>query len=160
MAAVAADPAAEESTLLVLCRLCVVGLSVTGAALVLRSSAGVDRVVAATDGTAAVEDLQFDLGEGPGVDAARDGPVLTPDLTVVGDRWPVFAPAAAGAGVAAVFAFPLRVDGVTIGVLDLYRATPGGMTDQALRRRGPPRPPSCCYGCRPRPGRRPRCTRS
>lgn len=132
IAAVAADPAAAESMLLVLCRLCAVGLSLTGAALVLRSSAGVDRVVAATDGTAAVEDLQFDLGEGPGVDAARDGPVLTPDLTAAGDRWPVFAPAAAGAGVAAVFAFPVRAGRVTIGVLDLYRDTPGELTAQAL----------------------------
>ena len=61
-----AEPAAGESMLLALCRLCVVGLSLTGAALVLLSSAGLDRVVAATDGTAAAaEDLQFDLGEGP-----------------------------------------------------------------------------------------------
>ena len=44
----------------------------------------------------------------------------------------MFAPAAAGVGVAAVFAFPVRVDGVTIGVLDLYRDTSGGLTDQAL----------------------------
>lgn len=132
-AAVAAEPAAGESALLVLCRLCVVELSVTDAALVLRSSAGLDPVVAVTDGTAAaVEDLQFDLGEGPGVDAARDGPVLTPDLTAASDRWPLFAPAAAGAGVAAVFAFPVRAGRVTIGVLDLYRDTPGELTDQAL----------------------------
>lgn len=66
IAAAAAEPAAGESMLLALCRLCVVGLSLTGAALVLLSSAGLDRVVAATDGTAAAaEDLQFDLGEGP-----------------------------------------------------------------------------------------------
>jgi len=78
IAAAAAEPAAGESMLLALCRLCVVGLSLMGAALVLLSSAGWTGVVAATDGTAAAaEDLQFDLGEDPGVDAARAGPVLT-----------------------------------------------------------------------------------
>jgi hypothetical protein len=99
IAAAAAEPAAGESMLLALCRLCVVGLSLMGAALVLLSSAGWTGVVAATDGTAAAaEDLQFDLGEDPGVDAARAGPVLTPDLTVTSDRWPLFVPTAVGVG--------------------------------------------------------------
>lgn len=35
-------------------------------------------------------------------------------------------------GVAAVFAFPVRAGRVTIGVLDLYRDTPGELTDEAL----------------------------
>jgi hypothetical protein len=40
-------------------------------------------------------------------------------------RWPWFGVAAVDAGVRAVFAFPLRVGGIRIGVLDLYRDTPG-----------------------------------
>ena len=44
----------------------------------------------------------------------------------------MFAPGVAAVGVAAVFAFPVRVGRVTIGVLDLYRDTPGRLTDQAL----------------------------
>src|ERR1051325_5839133 len=53
----------------------------------------------------------------------------------VGDgraRWPVFAPAALHAGVGAVFALPLQVGGMRLGVLDLYRAGPGGLDRQQL----------------------------
>jgi hypothetical protein len=52
--------------------------------------------------------------------------VLAPDLAAAAERWLVFAPGVAAVGVAAVFAFPVRVGRVTIGVLDLYRDPPGG----------------------------------
>ena len=66
------------------------------------------------------------LGEGPGVDALAGGPVLVADLTSVDSlaRWPVFAPAAVHAGAAAMFALPLRVGAVHVGVMDLYCAEP------------------------------------
>ena len=85
-----------------LCRSCAQLMPMTGAAMVLQSSAGLDRVVAATQGLAVeVEELQFELGEGPGVDALRvDGPVLQSDLQNAVRRWPLFAPAAAAVGVA------------------------------------------------------------
>ena len=117
-----------------LCASCCVDLPMTGAAIVLQSIAGLDRVVAATEGVAAtVEELQFELGEGPGVDALKqDGPVLRSDLRSATGRWPMFAPAAMAAGVEAVFAFPLQVGGIHLGVLDLYRDTPGGLIDGIL----------------------------
>jgi ANTAR domain-containing protein len=87
----------------------------------------------ATDRIAAeMEELTLTLGEGPGVDALFGGPVLAADL-IAPDcvaRWPVFAPAAVHAGVRAVFALPLQVGGVRLGVLDLYRAQPGGELDR------------------------------
>jgi len=117
-----------------LCAACAKELPMTGAAMVLQSTAGLDRVVAATDGLAvAVEHLQFELGEGPGVDAVRqDGPVLRSELRTTSSEWPLFAPAAVAEGVAAVFAFPLHVGGIRLGVLDLYRDTPGGLIDGIL----------------------------
>ena len=117
-----------------LCAVCSRTLPMTGVAIVLQSTAGLDRIVAATDGLAAtVEELQFDLGEGPGVDALRqEGPVLRSDLRTGVARWPVFAPAAAAVGVAAAFAFPLQVGGIRLGVLDLYRDTTGGLLNGVL----------------------------
>ena len=116
-----------------LCASCVADLPMTGAAIVLQSIAGLDRVVAAEGVATAVEELQFELGEGPGVDALKqDGPVLRSDLRSAAGRWPMFAPAARAAGVEAAFAFPLQVGGIRLGVLDLYRDTPGALIDGIL----------------------------
>jgi hypothetical protein len=85
-------------------------------------------VLAATDERAwQLEELQFALGEGPCVEASGGGrPVLEPDLVAAGSsRWPRFGAAVLDAGVRAVFAFPLRVGAIRVGVLDLYRDTPG-----------------------------------
>jgi GAF domain-containing protein len=81
-----------------------------------------------------LEDLQFSLGEGPCVDASQTGrPVLQPDLARTGGRrWPVFTADAAAADLAAVFAFPLRVGGIRLGVLDLYRTTTGVLAGDEL----------------------------
>jgi hypothetical protein len=88
-------------------------------------------VLAATDARARqLEELQFAFDEGPCVEASRaDHPVLQPELTATGSvRWPRYSAAALDAGVCATFAFPLRVGAVRIGVLDLYRDTPGDLT--------------------------------
>jgi ANTAR domain len=74
-----------------------------------------------------LEELTLTLGEGPGVDAISGGPALVADLTAPQclTRWPAFAPAAAQAGVRAVFALPLQIGGIQLGVMSLYRAQPG-----------------------------------
>lgn len=74
-----------------------------------------------------VEELQLTLGEGPGVDAfALGSAVLAPDLRADGKRlrWPVFALEAVTAGAVAAFEFPLRIGGISPGVLDLYSDVP------------------------------------
>jgi hypothetical protein len=82
-----------------------------------------------------MEDLQFTLGEGPCVDCSSTGfPVLQPDLARTGPaRWPMFSAGALDAGIRAIFAFPLRVGGIRVGVLDLYRDTAGDLDDGELR---------------------------
>jgi hypothetical protein len=74
------------------------------------------------------------LGEGPGVDVRGGGAVLVGDLTDAGwlTRWPMFAPAAALAGVTAVFALPLQVGAIRVGALTLYRAGPGDLGPMQL----------------------------
>jgi GAF domain-containing protein len=77
-----------------------------------------------------IEDLQYTLGEGPCVDAYRQGRVVAePDLAdPVTRRWPGFTPPALEAGVRAVFGFPLRVGTVRLGALNLYRDRSGPLT--------------------------------
>lgn len=118
-----------------LVRACARALPVSGVGMVLMTDDGPAGTVAVTDGPAAtLEDLQFTLGEGPGVEASRTGrPVLQPDLPATGaTRWPGFTPAAVGDGICAVFAFPLRMGGIRLGVLDLYRDRPGPLSDAEL----------------------------
>jgi GAF domain len=118
-----------------LIQMCARVVRVSGVGLALMTDEGPAGTVAATDGTALqLEELQFSLGEGPCVDASRTGrPVLQPDLARTAQtRWPAFAAGAEAAGLVAVFAFPLRVGGIRLGVLDLYRTTAGVLTDREL----------------------------
>ncbi len=80
--------------------------------------------------SARLGDLQFDLGEGPAVDAIEIGrPVLEPDLAnPVTTRWMAFTGPALEAGARAVFSFPLQVGAAHLGALDLYRDRPGPLT--------------------------------
>lgn len=101
-----------------------------GVGLAVISSEGVPEPTFVSDSRSRlIEDLQFTLGEGPCVDAVRSGsPVLLDDLRAVTDatrRWPTFAREAESSGVRAVFAFPVRVGAIALGVLDLYRSRPG-----------------------------------
>jgi hypothetical protein len=119
-----------------LCAACLSDLPVTGAGMALMSSLGPTGMVSATDGVAyTMEELQFTLGEGPCVDASERGrPVLQPQLRATAPLlWPGFGPAALDAGIEAVFAFPLHVGGIRLGVLDLYRDVAGDLSPADLR---------------------------
>ncbi|MFF1822867.1 GAF and ANTAR domain-containing protein [Kribbella sp. NPDC058245] len=111
-----------------LCTALITVLPIDGASIALMTSAGHAGLLAASDAAAAtMEDLQQTLGEGPCLDASRSGrPVLLPDLVGPG-RWPAFVASATEAGIAAVFAFPLQVGAIQLGVLDLYRRSTGSL---------------------------------
>jgi ANTAR domain/GAF domain len=121
-----------------ICRACVDGLDVDGAAISLLTATDAWETLSTTDATAAtVEDLQFTLGEGACIEAAVSGrPVLIPDLHDHGltARWPVFAAALAEqTDVRALFALPLQLGTINLGVLDLYRTAPGPLHGHELR---------------------------
>lgn len=83
--------------------------------------------------SAAVDHLQFTLGEGPGTDCAASGlPVLAPDLAAAEGRWPAFVPAASALGVRAVFAFPLRIGAMSVGTMLAHRMLAGPLADGQL----------------------------
>jgi hypothetical protein len=104
------------------------GVDHAAVAVVLPAAAAPRATLCASDAAAStLEELTLTLGEGPGVDAVYDGPVLVADLASpeYAVRWPVYTPAASASGVQAVFALPLRVGAIRLGVLSLYRAEPG-----------------------------------
>jgi len=111
-------------------RTCAGVLGVSGVAVSVLVSGGSGEVVWRTDGVSVrLDDLQFTLGQGPGVDAAVSGElVLEPDLAAVpAQRWPVFTPAALELGVRAVFALPLQIGAIRLGVLLAHRNEAGGV---------------------------------
>ncbi|HEY2223771.1 GAF domain-containing protein [Actinomycetospora sp.] len=120
---------------LAVCRACVTWLPMTGASITIMDDEQGQEPVCATDpGAARIDELQFSLGDGPCVESFRTGrAVLVADITDPAEtRWPVFAAAAAETGARGMFVFPLHVGATKIGVLDCYRDTPGGLSDQDL----------------------------
>lgn len=128
-----AEPAAVPGRL---CAVAVALLPVDGASVSLRGDGMPVQLGASGPQAARLAQLQATLGDGPCHHVLEAGaPVLARDLAAAGcaDRWPVFAQQALGAGVRAVYALPLGSGAVCVGTLDLYRGTPGGLTDGQLR---------------------------
>lgn len=72
-----------------------------------------------------VEDLQEVLGEGPATEAFKTRrPVLVPDLGSTDPRWVAFSGEVTRDRGRAMYAFPLEIGTVRIGVLDLYQLRP------------------------------------
>jgi hypothetical protein len=121
-----------------LCLACVRGTGVDGGGVSVLSSNGTSVFMHATDATSQViEDLQFRLGEGPCIDAASTGqPVMVPDLAAhqdeLAERWPAFLAEVGETDARALFAFPIHVAGIGLGIVDLYRRTPGGLDPEQL----------------------------
>lgn len=135
---VACDGGDDRALAEQVCRACVVGLDVDGAAISLLTASSARETLCATDATAQLlEDLQFSLGEGACVEAALTGrPVLVADLqhSSQASRWPIFAGAVVEQSqVGALFAVPLQWGTINLGVLDLYRKAPGSLSEAQLR---------------------------
>jgi hypothetical protein len=102
-------------------------LPVTGASIsTLGSLLGTQTVDATDDLAARIDELQFDLGEGPCWDAFRTGrPVLEPQFRKSPrNQWPALVDALASESVGSLFAFPLAIGPLRIGAVDLYAAGP------------------------------------
>lgn len=112
-----------------ICDACVAFLPVTGAGVTVMMSVNTQHPVYASDPVAAqIDAAQFALGEGPGLDAFRSGqPVLVRDIAAAREtRWPAFAVAMSeNSRARAICVFPLRVGARRLGVLNVYRDSPG-----------------------------------
>jgi GAF domain-containing protein len=106
---------------------CVEILDVAAAGLMLVAPEGDLRVVASSsEEMRLVELFELQSQEGPCPDCYRTGePVLNQNLARDYGRWPRFGPVALEAGFRSVHAIPMRLRGVTIGALNLFRADEG-----------------------------------
>jgi hypothetical protein len=118
------------------CAAAVAAIPVSGAGLVSVTPAGAVHVMCVTDEIVErLADIELTVGEGPRADvSASGGPLLASDLAHedIMSRWPAFAPAALAAGAAGVFAFPLQIGAIRVGVLELYRRLPSPLSMSAL----------------------------
>src|SRR5579859_4590509 len=110
---------------------CVEVLDVSAAGLMLVSPGGDLRVMASSsDAMRVLELFEQQSEEGPCPDCYRSGkPIVNQNLAVVNGRWPRFAPRALEAGFRSVHALPMRLRGLTIGALNLFRADEGQLDE-------------------------------
>lgn len=120
----------------VLCETAVVRLGVGGATLTVDTSEGWSETRHATDTLGGrLAELQVTVGEGPCVDARREGgPVLVADLDSgqSQQRWPLFAPLAVQAGAGALFTLPMCLGAIRLGMLSLHRTSAGPLDAATL----------------------------
>jgi hypothetical protein len=115
--------------------LCVVAaefVSVSGAGIAIQPSGGGLTVLCSSDGVAReLMELEVTLGEGPTVDASgSDAVVSEPDLQAPSMQgWISYRPLATAAGAAAVFAIPLRIGAIRLGVLTLFDDHAGSLSE-------------------------------
>ena len=107
-----------------LCAPFLLELPITGLSISVVSGSGAQSTVGTSDLIAArLEELQFQLGEGPTPDTLASGrAVLVPDIAdeSVSHRWAMFTSAAQEAGAEALFCFPMTVGVIPVGVVSLY----------------------------------------
>ena len=106
-------------------------LPVSGAVVsTLGTLLGTETISATNAQAARLDELQFDLGEGPCWDAmVTSRPVLEPDVIHQPTRtWPAFAEALRHENVGAIFAFPMLVGSLRLGAVDLYCSRPQKLT--------------------------------
>jgi ANTAR domain len=102
-------------------------IPVEGAAIsTIANFLGSETISASSALAARLDELQFDLGEGPCWDAMNQArPVLEPDIRWhPRGQWPEFSRAIADHEVGAIFAFPLTFGPLKIGAMDLYTGAP------------------------------------
>jgi GAF domain-containing protein len=109
---------------------CVDLFGVTGSGIMLADEQNISRYVAASDGPGRVlESLESELGEGPCTESFVLGTAITvTDLTTDG-RWPDLSTAIAPHRVHAVLGVPVRLGGITVGTLDVYKNHPSDWDD-------------------------------
>lgn len=115
-----------------LCRPFLTALPISGASVVVISSAGAQSTLCSSDIVAArIDELQFDLGEGPQWSVVRSGePVLVSDVgSATHNDWPIFGAALAALPVGALFTVPMKMGAVTVGAASLYRTKPGTLSE-------------------------------
>ena len=90
---------------------------------------------AAHDGQLALDadELQYDRGYGPCLDAGRTGLAMPVSDMRTEDRWPDYAAAVVANGVLSSLSVPLPFQGATIGALNIYATRPDAFDDASMK---------------------------
>lgn len=113
-----------------LCRPFLASLPVSGASVTVINASRAQHSLCSSDSIAArIDELQFEIGEGPQWNAVSSGElVLIPDIAAdLHSDWPIFWSAVRQLAVGALFSVPMRMGAVTVGAVTLYRAHPGDL---------------------------------
>jgi len=113
---------------------CVSVLGVSAAGVMLAAPAGdLNLVASSSEAMRLLELFELQAEEGPCLDAFRSGePVEHQNLEAGAGRWPAFSAAALQAGFQSALALPLRLRKLTLGALNLLRATREPMPEADL----------------------------
>jgi GAF domain-containing protein len=119
---------------------CVEIFDVAGCGLMIADEHQILRHVMSSDAPGhALEDVEAEHAEGPCTDCFVNNAVIATADLAEDRRWPHTAAAVAPLGVRAVLGIPIRLGGVPLGTLDVYRRHPHEWDDterRALRRYG------------------------
>ena len=94
-----------------------------GAGLTLIEAGRADTIVATADFVTAVDDVQYGLGDGPCIEAAREGHTVISGSLRDEPRWGAFGARVAEMGVHSVVSLPLQLgdgDGEVVGAMNVY----------------------------------------
>jgi GAF domain-containing protein len=78
-----------------------------------------------------IDDVQYDIGEGPCLTAATDGRTTRSGALGSEPRWPRFGPQAAALGVHSVLSLPLLSNERVLGTINVYAHRVGAFSDEA-----------------------------
>ncbi|MET4581180.1 GAF domain-containing protein [Conyzicola nivalis] len=109
-------------------------LDASAAGIMLADGSGELAVVASTsERSMLVETMQLSYGAGPCVECFTTGVAVTvADVADLGDKWPGFKEAALEQGFRSVHGVPLRLRGNVIGTLNLFRPSPGALSEEDM----------------------------
>jgi transcriptional regulator with GAF, ATPase, and Fis domain len=91
-----------------------------GAGLTLIEAGRADTIVATADFVTAVDDVQYGLGDGPCIMAAREGRTVISRSLRDESRWGTFGAQVADMGVHSVVSLPLRLGEDVVGAMNVY----------------------------------------
>ena len=101
---------------------CAITMSVAGRTLTVASADPLGRLL---------DEQQYDIDEGPCLQAIRTEEIVTVDDLATETRWDGYPARALAHGVAAVYSSPLMVRGQCLGALNVYAREPHPFTDHA-----------------------------
>jgi GAF domain-containing protein len=79
-----------------------------------------------------VDRAQYETGDGPCLDAFRTGEIYRISSTAEEGRWPAFRAACRAHGIVSTASFPIVIDDVRHGALNLYATTPDAFDGDAI----------------------------